>query len=126
MNQSHVLVGDGIAVLLQEPFYFVSNVQCVVGNRERRVPKAGPLENSLALGLYELRVELGQKRSISPGRESRFLIKEGENTELPLDNVDTRLVVREFDEGPTNLFTNVFLLLKFEYMGVELNFRETR
>ena len=89
-------------------------------NRERCISKARLLENSLVFGFRELRVEFRQERGIGTSWESRFLVEEGQNAQLSLYNVDTRLIIREFDESPVDLFTNVFLLLEFEYMGIEL------
>ena len=120
-----MFVGNSITVLFQKPFRFVSDVQRVVGNRERGVSKAGLLENGLVLGLCELRVKFRQERGIGSSWKSRLLVEESQDTEPSLDNVDTRLIIGKFDESPVDLFTNIFLLLEFEYVGVELFSRKT-
>ena len=94
-----------------------------MSDRERGVAETRFLEDVFRLWLEKLLIELLQKRGITPGGQSRFFIKERKNTESTFDHVDTRLIVREVDEGPVDLLTDVFFLLQLENMGVKLEYR---
>lgn len=61
-----------------------------------------------------------QERRICTGWKTRLFVKKCQYTELSLDNIDARLVIRELDEGPVNLLSHVLLLLEFEHVSVEL------
>ena len=118
-----MLVGNGIPVLFQEALRLVRDIVRVVGNGERRVAEPWLLEDVLVFGLQKLGVELLEERRITAGGQPGLFVEEREDTELALNDVDTRLVVGEVDEGPVDLFLDVLLLFQFENMRIELEHR---
>ena len=56
-----MFIRDGISVLLQETFSFISDIQSVVSNSECRVAETRFLENILVLGLAKLVVKFLQE-----------------------------------------------------------------
>jgi len=47
---------------------------------------------------------------------STFFIQQVKDSKFSFNEVNTRLVVMEVDEGPSDLLTHVFILLQFEHM----------
>jgi hypothetical protein len=115
-----VFIRHGISVLLQEALCLVRDVESIVSNGECRVAETRLLEDVLILRFSELLIQLLKERLVCAGWKAGFLVEEGENTELAFDDIDARLVVGEVDELPLDLFPDVFLLLEFEDVGVEL------
>jgi hypothetical protein len=120
-----LFVRHGVSVFLQEPFRFVRDVDGIVNNSERRVAETRFLKDVLILRFDELLVQFLKERLVCTRWKAGFFVKEGENTELAFDDIDARLVIGEVDELPLDLLPNVFLLLEFEDMGVELVARLT-
>jgi len=115
-----VFVRHGVSVLLQEALRLVRDVNGIVSNSECGIAETRLLENVLLLGFGKLLVQLLKERLVCAGWKAGFLVQKGENTELAFDDIDARLVVGEVDELPLDLFPDVFLLLEFEDMGIEL------
>lgn len=115
-----MLVRNRIPILLQEALCLVRDIVRVVGNCKRRVAEPWLLEDVLVFGLQKLGVELLEERRITAGGQPGLFVEEREDTELALNDVDTRLVVGEVDEGPVDLFLDVLLLFQLEDVRVEL------
>lgn len=116
-----MLVRYCVPILFQETLYLVRDIQSVVGNGEGRVTETWLLENLRVLWLHKLVVELLQERLIGTGRQTGFFIQQSHDTQFALDNVNARLVVREFNERPVDLLPNIFLLFELEDVLVELS-----
>lgn len=59
----------------------------------------------------------GDGRVLSnPETHLALLVEEVQDPQLSLDEIDTRLVVREVDESPGNLLLHILVLLQFEHM----------
>ena len=86
---------------------------------EGGVPKSRFLENVLP-GFQKLGIEFLQERPVTARRKPGLFVKQSKHSKSSLDNIDTRLVVREINEGPVDLFFDIFLLFQFEHMGIEL------
>ena len=89
-------------------------------NGESRVPETRLLVYCLVFWSRKLRVEFLQKRRVIAGGQARFFVQESENAKLSFDNVNARLIVRKVDECPVYFLLNIFLLLQFENMRIEL------
>ena len=115
-----MLVRNGISVLLEEAFHLICNIQGVVGDSEGRVTEPWFLINLCILRFDKLVVELLQERLIGSSGETGLFVEKCHDTELALDDVDTRLVVGELDERPIDLLPDIFFLFQLEDMLVEL------
>ena len=116
-----MFIRHGIPVLLQETLDFVGDIQSIVSDGEGRIAKARLLENILELGFgKDLCVQFLQKCTVTAGWQPRLFVEESQHSKFAFDNVNAWLIVREIDERPVDFLLDVFLLLKFEDVGVEL------
>jgi hypothetical protein len=89
-------------------------------NSESRIPETRLLVYCLVFWSRQLRVEFLQKRRVTAGGKARLLVQESENAKFSFDNVNARLVIRKVDECPVYFLPDVFFLLQFENMRIEL------
>ena len=116
-----MFVRDSVSVLLQEAIDFVSNVQGVMSDGKRGLAEARLLVHLLVLGLWKnLSVQFLEERGIRARWHPRFFIQQRKNAEFAFDDIDARLVIGEIDELPLDFFFDIFLLLEFEDVRIEL------
>lgn len=115
-----MLIWHRISIFLQEALHFIRDVEGVMGDCESRVAESGFFKHGFVFGFKELSVELLQECSVASGGQSGFFVQQRQHSEFPLNDVYARLVVGKVDECPVDLFLNILLLLKLEYVRVEL------
>jgi hypothetical protein len=77
LEESELLVGHGVSVLVDEALDFVLDVDGIVGDGERVPAKPRLLKDVFVLGRVELLVELGDEGGVGSGRETRLFVEEG-------------------------------------------------
>ena len=115
----HVLVRDGVPVLLDEAFRLVRDVDGVVADGEGGLAEAWLLVEGVLVG-GEVVVQLGDELVVRAHRQARFLVEQRQHAHLAFDQVDAGLVVGEVDELPVDLLAEVLLLFELEDVLVEL------
>ena len=122
---------NSVLILLDEAFRVVADVESVMTDGETCFPETGLFVESLMLGGGKILIEFVHPSLIRSREQTTFLssqentfgvylVKKRQNTELSLNQINTRLIVKELDERPIDLLPHILLLFQFKNMLVEL------